>query len=213
MRRSLTPMARGCGGEPIAALPILILAAGASSRMRGRDKRRERIKGAPQLTRILEAATSVSDQVFVTLPSGGHWDDLIPNPQVRTIPVEAADQGLSVSLRAGLDAAPEDAEAVMICPADMVEIGRDAFRTMAQAWDPAGPAALRGCSGERQGHPVILARKLWPEIDQITGDQGAGKLLSGLGDDLRLIPLPGTQAITDLDTPEDWQAWRAARSE
>ncbi|PJE36025.1 nucleotidyltransferase family protein, partial [Pseudooceanicola lipolyticus] len=29
------------------------------------------------------------------------------------------------------------------------------------------------------------------------------------GDRVQLVPLPGQRARADLDTPEDWAAWRA----
>ena len=30
--------------------------------------------------------------------------------------------------------------------------------------------------------------------------------------DMRDVPLPGRRALTDLDTPEAWQAWEAAQA-
>jgi molybdenum cofactor cytidylyltransferase len=39
------------------------------------------------------------------------------------------------------------------------------------------------------------------------GDQGARAVLAQ--EDVGLIALPGQNAITDLDTPEAWAAWRS----
>ncbi|MEL6586700.1 MAG: NTP transferase domain-containing protein, partial [Pseudomonadota bacterium] len=49
---------------------ILILAAGASSRMRGRDKLLEEIDGTPLILRAVRAACAVSAEVVVALPKG-----------------------------------------------------------------------------------------------------------------------------------------------
>lgn len=59
------------------------------------------------------------------------------------------------------------------------------------------------------GHPVVLPRRLFPSLLELRGDQGARALLAQEEESLRLIPLPGANATTDLDTAEDWAAWRA----
>mgnify|MGYP006184317219 CR=1 FL=1 len=43
-------------------------------------------------------------------------------------------------------------------------------------------------------------------------DEGARSVLVRHRARLRLVPLPGHHATTDLDTPEDWAAWRAAQA-
>jgi molybdenum cofactor cytidylyltransferase len=43
----------------------------------------------------------------------------------------------------------------------------------------------------------------------LTGDTGAREVLKRHSDRVHLVPLKGDRALTDLDTPEDWAAWRA----
>jgi CTP:molybdopterin cytidylyltransferase MocA len=43
----------------------------------------------------------------------------------------------------------------------------------------------------------------------LSGDEGARAILRRHPP--RLLALPGRHAVTDLDTPEDWARWRAAR--
>ncbi|MFD1808925.1 NTP transferase domain-containing protein [Gemmobacter lanyuensis] len=50
---------------------ILILAAGAASRMRGGDKMLEQVAGVPQLRRIVNAACATGAPVRVALPRTG----------------------------------------------------------------------------------------------------------------------------------------------
>ena len=57
------------------------------------------------------------------------------------------------------------------------------------------------------GHPVIFPAALLPEMAALRGDAGARDLLSR--HPVRFLALPGSRAVTDLDTPEDWAAWRA----
>ncbi|NCW54081.1 MAG: hypothetical protein EBV97_09820 [Rhodobacteraceae bacterium] len=54
------------------SLAIIILAAGKSSRMRGKDKLTQRVRGEPQLRRIVCAACETCPNVFITLPDVAH---------------------------------------------------------------------------------------------------------------------------------------------
>ena len=56
-------MAQGC---VVNMIPIVILAAGASSRMRGRDKLLELVDGVALLRRQVERALNTGAKVFVT---------------------------------------------------------------------------------------------------------------------------------------------------
>lgn len=56
------------------------------------------------------------------------------------------------------------------------------------------------------GHPVWLPHRMLAAALSLHGDQGARALLAK--EDVGLIRLRGERAITDLDTPEAWAAWR-----
>jgi CTP:molybdopterin cytidylyltransferase MocA len=61
------------------------------------------------------------------------------------------------------------------------------------------------------GHPVLFPARLRPALLRLKGDQGARDILRTEADQILPLPLPGSRAVTDLDTPEDWAAWRALR--
>jgi CTP:molybdopterin cytidylyltransferase MocA len=42
----------------------------------------------------------------------------------------------------------------------------------------------------------------------LTGDQGARQVLLRHADRLHSLALQGSRAVTDIDTPEDWQKWQ-----
>ena len=83
--------------------------------------------------------------------------------------------------------------------------------TLIAAFDQTPDMILRGSAGETPGHPVILPVQLIPELLTLTGDQGARSILVRHPNLIRLIALPNQHASTDLDTPEDWVAWRSRR--
>ncbi len=194
-----------------ANLVILLLAAGASTRMRGGDKLMEYVAGQPLIAHLAQQARATGFSLFVTLPDLDH-----PRAGAihgaKLIPVPDAGQGMSASIRAGISNLPDDTAGVMILPADMPEITTADFRTLADQFDGPNGTILRASSVDdqgqpRPGHPVLFPRRCFHALKTLTGDSGAKALLRG--ESVMHIPLPGRHALTDLDTPEDWAAWRA----
>ena len=189
-------------------LVILIVAAGAASRMRGGDKTLEPIDGQPLIACMAARAAQIAP-TFVAVPSLDHprARALLDQP-VQIIPVPDADQGMSASLRTGIAALPVSSRAAMILPADMPDITAKDLSTMAKVWTEAPDHIHRATAADgTPGHPVIFPARLFPAFQALTGDEGARSILRG--EPLRLTALPDMHATTDLDTPEAWEAWRA----
>ena len=104
-------------------IPIILLAAGQSSRMRGRDKLQEIVEGEPLLrrqARIARAATRGA--VIVALPPAPHPRyALVADMEVEALPVPDAAEGMNASLRAGFAALPAGTPAAMVLLADLPE--------------------------------------------------------------------------------------------
>lgn len=189
---------------------ILIPAAGASSRMRGGDKLLEQVDGTPQLARVATAALGTRCPVAVTLrPEDDARRTALDGLAITLISVPDASLGMSASLRRGAAACPPG-HALMVLPADMPDIGAmDLGRMLAaQSVDPDRILRATGQDG-RPGNPVLFPPRLVPSFADLTGDEGARRLLPG--ETLVPVPLPGRRAVTDLDTPEDWATWRLMR--
>lgn len=112
--------------------------------------------------------------------------------------------GMGSSLRAGLAALPDDADAVVIALADQPLIGAEAVRRLIAAWRAGAPdAAVATYDGEAR-NPVLLDRRAWTSAAvSATGDRGARAFLRGAYD-ARVVEVPcdGTGSPADLDTPE-----------
>ena len=197
----------------MAALVILIPAAGASRRMRGADKLLEDVDDEPVLRRTARIAAEVAP-VLVTLPDTGPLAPArraaLAGLAARILPVADAHEGMAASLRAGAREIGA-AEGMMILMPDMPEVTADDLHRLAAAFaaDPTRPLRAATEDGTEAGHPVILPRRLMQEVAVLNGDRGARIVLEG--ETVRVLPLPGRRAVTDLDTPEDWEAWRAGR--
>ena len=193
---------------------ILLLAAGSSSRMRGRDKLMEKVDGQPLICTMAHRALQACRTVVVALPPNADTRfDALNTLDVTTCVVQDAAKGMAFSLRAGVAALPKNASAVMILPADMPELDALDLETMIAAWRASpSDAILRGTSTKgRPGHPVIFPKTDFAALQEITGDQGARDVLKANATRVVLVPLPDQHALTDLDTPEEWQAWRGSQ--
>ncbi|MGR3759222.1 nucleotidyltransferase family protein [Roseobacteraceae bacterium NS-SX3] len=192
------------------AIAILLLAAGSSSRMRGRDKLMEEVGGQPLLSRMCRRAALTGFDCYVTLPGPAHpRADLVPD--ARPVMVPDAVEGMAASIRRGTAALGPETEAVMILPADLPELETQDLMHVAAHFHGADSPVLRGTAADgTPGHPVLFPHRCFAALRQLTGDEGARRVLAG--EQVQLIPLPGRRAITDLDTPEDWASWRRQRA-
>lgn len=191
--------------------PILLLAAGSASRMRGGDKLLEDVHGAPCLQVMAKRALATGQPVLVTMPSLNHpRAACLTGLELSVIEVPNADLGMSHSLQRGVAALPNNAKAVMILPADMPDITTDDMNEMLDAFVVTNATAMRATTQNgATGHPTLVGMNLFEQFQKLTGDKGANAILSALGDSLMLHALKGDRARIDLDTPEDWSAWRA----
>lgn len=190
---------------------ILVLAAGASSRMRGRDKLLQLVKGRPILRLVAETALATGAPVLVTLPPAAEARRAtVEGLPLRIVEVPDAAQGMSRSIIRGLSSinGPGPEDGVMILPADMPGFSAKALADLISRFRAEPELIWRGGTTDGQpGHPTILPHDLWPELAKITGDEGGRSVLKRHVDRVRHVPLPGNMAVLDLDTPEEWATY------
>ena len=177
--------------------------------MRGADKLLEPVKGQPLLSKVAGEAIATGARVTVALPPDrpARIAALVGLPVNRVIVPDPA-SGMASSLKAGLAVIPATVP-VLLLLADLPEITADDLTLMLREWRATPDLILRGTAADgTPGHTVCLPAWCRAELDMLTGDEGARSLLAKHKDRLRLVMLPASHATTDLDTPEDWQAWR-----
>jgi len=195
-------------------IAILILAAGRSSRMGGRDKLLEEIDGTTLLARVTKRALATGMQVVVTVPDANHpRANLVKTGLASMVPVPDRDEGMAASIRAGVKALQHEETAVMILPADMPDLQTSDLRALSMAFAKRPNNILRATSADgTPGHPVIFPSDLLTALTKVTGDSGARSVIRANQDRLQTLSLPGNRAVCDLDTPQDWAKWRAAQA-
>ena len=187
-------------------IPTLLLAAGKSSRMGGRDKLLELVDGVPLLTLLTERALQ-SGPTYVTLPSADHPRRAVLPKAAKVVVVSGL---MSDSIKAGITALPVVAKGVLILPADMPDITADDIRTVIDAAQASDAPIVRACTETGlAGHPIYFAAHTFARFANLTGDRGASRLTSELEGQTLFVPLQGDRARLDLDTPDDWKTYHA----
>ncbi len=191
-------------------IPILILAAGASSRMRGGDKLLEQVQGQPLLRLQALRALATGEPVFVAQgPGDTERAKVIADLDVTILTAPDAAEGMSATMRNAVAQLPS-ADAFMMVLGDLVAIETRHLNAMIQARG-AHPGHLiwRGATLDRKpGHPIIFDQSLTQEFAKLQGDGGGEALVKPRKDQTYLVPFGGNVARLDLDSPEDWAAWR-----
>ena len=198
-----------CSSEPF--LSGIILAAGTATRM-GQPKQLLLLDGRPLLQHVIDgAAASCLDEIVVVL---GHCADEIAAaircpPRGRIVVNAAYAEGQSSSLRAGLRTASERAVAAAVLLGDQPGVAAALIDRIAEASLSSRANIVRpvytDAGGRRvPGHPVVLARGIWREVEALRGDQGARALLREHPEWLVEVPMAG-EPPRDIDTPEDYR--------
>src|SRR3954469_23107072 len=131
----------------------VVLAGGPSTRL-GTPK--QRLLLAPVLERTRAAASL--GRVVVVL--GAH--DVETDAET----VRCADwkRGPGASLRCGLAALPDDAEAAVVVLADGPDLSAGAIDRLAAEWRAAPDGVVAASYDGVRGHPLVLPRRLWDAV-------------------------------------------------
>jgi nicotine blue oxidoreductase len=121
----------------------------------------------------------------VVVVSGAH------ELNVESIPCPDWERGPGASLRCGLAALPEDAEAAIVVLADGPDLDPRAVDRVVDDWRAHGGDAVAATYRGVRLHPVLLARGVWNEVP----DEGAKSLPA------RLVPCDDLTPPGDVDAP------------
>ena len=196
-------------------IPIILLAAGQSSRMRGTDKLLEPVAGVPLIRVMAERARAATQaSVVLALPPKPHPRyAALEGVDVQSVAVARAKDGMGASLATAITQVPAGSEAVMVVLADMPDVSTQDLCALAAQIDLQSDTRVWRAATAKglPGHPVVFHRALFAKLARLDGDRGGQDILRDHMDQVQLVPLSGDQARLDLDTPEDWAAWHASK--
>ncbi|MGE3909413.1 MAG: NTP transferase domain-containing protein [Chloroflexota bacterium] len=181
----------------------IILAAGTSSRM-GRPKQLLQFEGKSLVRRAAEAAVRSRTRHTIVVTGAARTDveGELAGLAVRIVHNPEYADGMSTSLRAGIQAVRPEIDAAVVMLADQPFITDAVVNQLIDLYDRTGAKIVRPRYGGVPGNPVLWDRSLFHELMQQTGDQGGRALLQEYRDQIAWLELPDATLQTDVDTPE-----------
>jgi molybdenum cofactor cytidylyltransferase len=197
-------------GAPGGDVAIAVLAAGRGSRLGGDDaKPLVELHGRPLLAWALDAATGTGfDPIVVVTGYKRHEVGKVVGERfdgfkgITVVHNRHWKHGIASSLHAALDVVDPFTRVGAVCVglADQPRVGTDAYRLLAAAYTAGADLAVATYDGQR-ANPVLLARSLWAEARELTGDVGARALMQR--HDVVEVPCDNTGSPVDVDTTAD----------
>lgn len=194
----------------------VVLAAGLSRRMGPANKLLSEWRGQALVAHVVQAlrASNLSAVYVVTGHDAAAVQASMPGPAVHCIHNPDYAQGMSTSLRAGLNALPPDIDGVVIALADMPWIQAGHVNALVRAFDPSGAQDICVPTFERKrGNPVLWASKYFFEMKRLSGDVGARSLMRTHRDAVLEVPMPDPATNLDVDTPQALEDLRRGEAE
>jgi CTP:molybdopterin cytidylyltransferase MocA len=183
----------------------ILLAAGSSTRFGG-EKLLAAWRGRPLYEHALEAllaSPAVAETLVVVQPGFA----LPPaRPRCRFVVNPGHAEGMGASLRAGVRAAPADADAYLVALADMPGITPALIASLVACHAAADtPIVVPACGG-RRGHPVIFGAGLREALLAVAGDVGAREIIRAHPEWVREFETGDEAVLFDVDRPADLAA-------
>ena len=158
-------------------------------------------------TVVAQASASRLDEVLVVLGADAdHIREAVDFDRARVIVNPDHASGMASSLRAGIAALAADVELAVVILGDQPDISGPMIDALLDLRARSGlPAAALSFDGLLHP-PVVLARELWRDLDDLEGDVGCRALIRQRPELVATLPSLGKRKHpTDIDTPEDYQ--------
>jgi len=128
---------------------------------------------------------------------GGTEARIVVNPR--------PDDGLSASLRLGVEALPPELSAFVVALGDQPALEVAVVRQMTERWRDSNAAAVVPVYRGVRGNPVLFDDTMRRHLVALRGDAGARDLLEAMGDRVAWVAVD-LEAPRDVDTPDDLRA-------
>lgn len=188
------------------AISAIVLAAGASRRL-GRPKQLLMDHGETLLARTVRLAAEAGAAPVVVVLGAGHERILetVRLGEAVVVINEDWEQGVSTSLRAGLnasDAIDPQTEGALILTCDQPRLNLEHLRALkSESAAHARSTIVASAYADVLGVPVLFPRGVFPDLHALRGDKGARVLL--LAPPCAVVGVPFSGGEVDIDEPED----------
>ena len=199
----------------------IILAAGSSSRMGGgRHKLLLPLRNRPVLAHVLDAALASQARPVVLVL--GHQSEQVrehiatqaAHSHLRIIENTNYLQGMSTSMRLGIqtlqsygymNSSHSEIDSALVLLGDQPLITAQDIDALIAAHRTSGKRVVASTYEGKRGNPILFDASLFPELLEVTGDEGGRSVLERHRDEIATVEMGNPLANIDVDT---WEAYQ-----
>lgn len=185
----------------------VVLAAGRSRRM-GQPKLLLPWQGVPLVRFVAQQIlqSRLDDLIVVAGHRSEHLIAVLDGLAVRIIRNDDFLDGQSTSLRAGIAALDPSVSAALVLLADQPLLQPATIDALIDVYQRERPPIVVPCYEGQRGNPVLFDRRLFAELQAISGDQGARNVLKAHEQSIRWLDTTDGGILLDIDTPDAYGA-------
>ncbi|MGE7902980.1 nucleotidyltransferase family protein [Peribacillus sp. NPDC094092] len=187
----------------------IILAAGMSIRM-GEPKLLLPLRGQPLFRHVIDSILG-SSMHPIYLVAGNYIEEIRQHsedyPELKIIHNPNFADGMSTSLKLGVQSIKEHVDAVMIFLADQPLISLDVIQALLEKYiecKDEGVRIVRPKYKGELGHPILVDSLILKEFHSIEGDQGGKSIIKKYDAVTETVSFDNSMWGFDIDTPEDF---------
>ncbi|WP_448595422.1 selenium cofactor biosynthesis protein YqeC [Thermoflexus hugenholtzii] len=114
-------------------------------------------------------------------------------------------EGMSSSIRAGLQALPPSVEAFVLLQVDQPLVRPRWLNRLIEIHRATGRPMVVGMLEGEPRPPALFARPLFPALMTLQGEQGGRALVRAFPEAVAMVPAPDPSWVMDIDTPEAYR--------
>jgi len=183
----------------------IVLAAGASSRM-GSPKPLLEVDGSTFLERAVHLLREAGCRYVIAVVNDDDWIARLADISGAAVVINDKPDAEQIdSLQLGIANLPDDCAAVVVLPVDFPCIIPDTVRQLIAEFHESDCPIINPSYNGVVGHPLLIARALFPELLRRDLAEGARTVLNAHAAESRVIEVQDAGVTIDVDTPADYE--------
>lgn len=188
-------------------ISAILLTAGQSKRMNGKNKLTKEIQGIPLIKySVKNILFSCVDELIIVL---GYEKEIIEklidkNEKIKFVFNKDFKSGMASSIKMGLNHLSKNTEAFFVCLGDMPMVNPDIYNQLIKSRSKKD--ILVPTYKSQQGNPILFNKSMKGKIMSITGDTGAKKILELNKNKISGLEISDQGITRGFDTQDDFNS-------
>ncbi len=187
-------------------ITAIVLAAGLSSRMKGKNKMLMSMGKDTLLRSTLKniKQSNVNEIILILGSKSKQIEQSIEDLNIRNVYNENFKKGLSESIKKGIENLDKKTTAVLICLGDMPFITKNIYNQLISYYKKNNSKLIIQPTYQGiKGNPVLFSSFFFKNLLELTGDKGAKDLIKSFNKNVLHFEFKNNSILKDIDEKKD----------